>query len=204
MCEKIIEKMPSMTAEERLQLRHNCLRAVERSADSLVVQEAKRVLAELDALEKRESSFIARLPAARRIEYAFRRLPASDRERRAIRLLYDHQGAPADHLSVVWAEIDERTWHRHIGEMCRNRRHLLGVAEDPQMPEPPSAEGGDWAERLIDFDEGGRSVRLKPEAATAFASLGYVAREQPTASNDALALLTGHNASLGRRLSIGD
>ena len=143
-----------MTAEERLQLRRNCLRAVERSADALIVQEAKRVLAELDALEKRELSFLERLPAARRIEYAFRRLPASDRERRAIRLLYDHQGAPPDYLSAVWAEIDERTWHRHIGEMCRNRRHLLSAME-PQIPQPPSAEPGDWAERLIEFDEDG-------------------------------------------------
>src|SRR5512147_1535208 len=117
-CEKIIEKMPSMTAEERLQLHRNCLRAIERSADALIVQEAKRVLAELDALEKRELSFLERLPAARRIEYAFRRLPASDRERRAIRLVYDYQGAPPDYLSAVWAEIDERTWHGHIGDMC--------------------------------------------------------------------------------------
>jgi hypothetical protein len=205
MCEKTIEKMPSMTAEERLQLRRNCLRAVERSADALIVQEAKRVLAELDALEKREWGFLARLPAARRIEYAFRRLPASDCERRAIRLLYDHQGAPADYLSVVWAEIDERTWHRHIGEMCRNRRHLLSAAEDPQMPEPPLAERGDWAERLIELDEDGRSVRLKPEAATAFASLGYVAREQPSPSTDALSLLTGHDgASFTLRCSVDD
>jgi hypothetical protein len=205
MCEKIIEKMPSMTAEERLQLRRNCLRAVERSADALIVQEAKRVLAELDALEKRELSFLARLPAARRIEYAFRRLPASDRERQAIRLLHDHQGAPPDYLSVVWAEIDERTWHGRIGEMCRNRRHLLSGAEDRQMPEPPSAEPGDWSERLIEFDEDGRSVRLKPEAATAFASLGYVAREQPSPSTDALTLPTGQNgASLGLRRSVDD
>ena len=203
MCERIIEKMPSMTAEERLQLRRNCLRAVERSADALIVQEAKRVLAELDALEKRESSFLERLPAARRIEYAFRRLPASDRERRAIRLVYDCQGAPPDYLSAVWAEIDERTWHWHIGDMCRNRRHLLS-AREPQMPQPPSAEPDDWAERLIEFDEDGRSVRLKPEAATAFTSLGYVAREQPPASGDTLSMTHHGAACLGRRGAVGD
>jgi hypothetical protein len=203
MCERIIEKMPTMTAEERLQLRRNCLRAIERSTDALIVQEAKRVLAELEALEKRDWSFLARLPAARRIEYAFRRLPASDRERRAIRLLYDHQGAPPDYLSAVWAEIDERTWHRHIGEMCRDRRHLLGDTE-PRMPQPPSGEAGDWAERLIEFDEGGRSVRLKPEAATAFASLGYVVREQPSASTNAFAFARHGDASLDRRDLVGD
>ena len=203
MCERIIEKMPSMTAEERLQLRRNCLRAVERSADALIVQEAKRILAELDALEKRELSFLARLPTARRIEYAFRRLPASDRERRAIRLVYDYQGAPPDYLSAVWAEIDERTWHRHIGDMCRNRRHLLSATE-PQIPQAPSAEPGDWAERLIEFDEDGRSVRLKPEAATAFTSLGYVAREQPPASMDALSVTYHGATSFGRRRAVGD
>ena len=202
MCEKIIEKMPSMTAEERLQLRRNCLRAIERSADALIVQEAKRILVELDALEKRELSFLERLPAARRIEYAFRRLPASDRERRAIRLVYDHQGAPPDYLSAVWAEVDERTWHHHIGDMCRNRRHLLSGTE--QMPQASSGEPGDWAERLIEFDEDGRSVRLKPEAATAFTSLGYVARQQPPASTNALPVTRYGSASFGPRGAVGD
>ena len=72
MCQKILENLPSMTAEERMQLRQNCLRAKQRSRDTLVVQEAKRVLAELDALERRELSFLVKLPAERRIEYAFR------------------------------------------------------------------------------------------------------------------------------------
>jgi hypothetical protein len=203
MCERIIEKMPTMTAEERLQLRRNCLRAMERSTNRLIVQEAKRVLAELEALEKREWSFLARLPAARRIEYAFRRLPASDRERSAIRLLYDHEGAPPDYLSAVWAEIDERAWHRHIGEMCRDRRHLLGDTE-PRMPSPLSGEPGDWAERLIEFDEDGRSVRLKPEAATAFASLGYVARQQSSASTNVFGLPRHGATPTDRRDLLGD
>jgi hypothetical protein len=123
MCEKIIEKMPSMTAEERLQLRRNCLRAVERSADALIVQEAKRVLAELDALEKR-----ARLPAARRIEYAFRRLPASDRERQAI---------PAARSSGRAAGLPQR-------RLGGNRRAYVAWAHRrnvPQSPPPPQRRG---------------------------------------------------------------
>ena len=72
------------------------------------------------------------------------------------------------------------------------------------MPQPPTAEPGDWAERLIEFDEDGQTVRLKPEAATAFTSLGYVAREQPPASGDALSMTQHGAAYLGRRGVVGD
>jgi hypothetical protein len=141
MCEKIIEKMPSMAAEERLQLHRNCLRAIERSADTLVVQEAKRVLAELDALERPESSFIARLPAARRIEYAFRRLPASDRDRRAIRLLYGRAGGSPQ---------------RGLGG---NRRAYVASPHRRNVPQspPPSRRRGRPANAGTAF---GRSRRL--------------------------------------------
>src|SRR5512144_3385923 len=128
MCERVIEKMPSMTAEERLQLRRNCLRAVERSADALIVQEAKRVLAELDALEKRESSFLERLPAARRIEYAFRRLPASDCERRAIRRV---------RLSGRAAGLPQR----RLGGDRRANLALAHWRHVPQSPPPPQRQG---------------------------------------------------------------
>ena len=65
MCEKVLEKLPSMTAEERMQLRQNCFRAIQRSKDALIVQEAKRVLAELDVLQERELNFLIKLPAER-------------------------------------------------------------------------------------------------------------------------------------------
>ncbi len=172
MCEKILEKLPSMTAEERLQLRQNCLRAMQRSRDALIVQEAKRVLAELDILEKRELNFLAKLPVERRIEYAFRRLPATDRERRAIRLLHEHQGS-SSRLAAAWTEIEPSSWRRYVADMCRNRRHLLSVADGSPEPEAASAELTDWADRLIAVGDDGNSVRLKPEAATAFVRLGY-------------------------------
>lgn len=175
MCQKILEKLPSMTAEERMQLRQNCLRAKQRSRDTLVVQEAKRVLAELDALERRELSFLVKLPAERRIEYAFRRLPASERERRAIRLLHE-QGNPSP-LSAAWTEIETSSWKRYVADMCRSRRHLLTVASEPE----PVCEEADWADRLIDIDDDAHSIRLKPEATAAFARLGYLS---PRHAND--------------------
>jgi hypothetical protein len=178
MCQKVLEKLPSMTAEERSQLRHNCLRATQRSRDALVIQEAKRLLAELDALERRELGFLAKLPAERRIEYAFRRLPATERERWAIRLLHDHQGKYS-RLTAVWTESEASPWHRYIADMCRSRRHLLAVADATPKPDAAADEPTDWAHRLIDIDDDGRSVRLKPEAAAAFTRLGYVSRRDP-------------------------
>lgn len=180
MCEKIIGRIPSLTAEERLQLRHNCLRATARSADSLVVQEAKRVLAKLDALEQREARVLARLPASRRIEYAFRRLPASDNERRAIRLLLQ-RSAPERPGVLGQREIPlgEDAWHRHIGEMCRTRRHLLRSAEQTRWDEQPTVDPAAWASPLLEIDTKENKVRLRPEAIAAFSSLGYA--ETPAA-----------------------
>src|SRR5512134_1349700 len=162
MCQRILERLPSMSAEERVQLRHNCLRAVERSKDTLIVQEAKRVIAELNLLEQRERSFIVRLPVERRIEYAFRRLPANARERQAIRLLHEHHGNGA-HMAAAEAEIDTRLWHRDISDMCRDRRHLLTL-RDSCSARPDATPADDWADQLLDFADEGRSLRLKPEA----------------------------------------
>ncbi|HYN40107.1 MAG TPA: hypothetical protein VES39_12730 [Rhodospirillales bacterium] len=175
MCEKIIGRIPSLTAEERLQLRHNCRRAVARSADSLVVQEAKRVLAELDALEQRETQVLARLPVARRIEYAFRRLPASERERRAIRLLHELSAAAEASGGAGTREPEgDSVWHRHIGEMCRTRRHLLRDAGQERWDEVPAADPAALAAALLQVDAADGAVRLRPEAVEAFCHLGYV------------------------------
>jgi hypothetical protein len=173
MCQRILEKLPSMTAEERLQLRQNCLRAIQRSRDMLIVQEAKRVLAELDVLEQREWTFIVKLPTERRIEYAFRRLPANERERRAIRLLHEHQDN-FGRLTAAGAEIETSSWHRDIANMCRDRRHLLTLADGSAEPDATSHDN--LADRLIDVQDEGRTVRLKPEAAAAFTRLGYVSQ----------------------------
>lgn len=176
MCEKTIERLPSMTAGERQQLRHNCARAILRASDHLVVQEAHRILAELDALERRESRFLDRMPTARKIEYAFRRLPANQRERQLIRILHENSGAPTRKVSAALGNIDDRSWLRQFWEMCQDRRHLIGVAgslddaatmtcESATMPVPPP---------LLEVNDAGQEVRLIPEAVVAFASIGYV------------------------------
>lgn len=174
---KVLEKLPSLTAEERAQLRQNCLRAMQRSKDSLVVKEAKRVLDEMDMLEQRELSFLAKLPAERRIEYAFRRLPANDRERRAIRLLHEHQGNPM-RIAAEWSELETSSWRHRLSTMYRDRRHLLATTGDPE-PVPEAPEHG--TDVLIDIDDDGQSIRLKPEAKTAFTRLGYVSPQAPLA-----------------------
>ena len=177
MCEKIIGRMPSLTAEERLQLRHNCERAVARSSDRLVVLEAKRVLAALDALEQREARVLARLPVARRIEYAFRRLPANESERRVLRLLLEQETMEQnDGIRQARAEaVSSSIWHRRVGEICRMRRHLLSIGE-PQQDQQGASGPAAWAAPLlaIDSSDGGDgSIRLRQEAITAFSSLGY-------------------------------
>jgi|APTNR8051073442_1049403.scaffolds.fasta_scaffold04452_7 hypothetical protein len=176
MCEKIIERLPSMTAAERQQLRRNCERASRRSTDRLIVQEAERVVAELDALEFRESRFLDRLPTARKIEYAFRRLPASEGERHLIRILHENAGAPLRRVSAACGDADDLSWVRRLWEMCRDRRHLIGEvvpADDDAQPhteEPMAAP-------FIQVDQEGREVRLIPDAVEAFASIGYVERQ---------------------------
>lgn len=179
MCERIIARMPSLTAEERLQLRHNCERAAARSPDRLVVLEAKRVLAALDTLQQREARLLARLPLARRIEYAFRRLPASESERRVLRLLIEQAtGAQSSGRAQPEAgSLGGGIWHRVIGDICRMRRHLLSVGEPPTDAQPASGPAA-WAAALlsIDGDDGSDAagIRLRPEAITAFSSLGYI------------------------------
>jgi hypothetical protein len=173
MCEKIIERIPSLTAEERLQLRNNCQRAIDRSPDSLVVQEAKRILDKLDTVEQREARLLARLPVSRRIEYAFRRLPASQHERHAIQSLLQQTKA---HSSGT-PSVPGNPWHRRIEEMYRTRRHLLRLAEQRQDQDDEQAAAVDaesWTSPLVEIDSDEGTLRLRPEAIAAFASLGYV------------------------------
>jgi hypothetical protein len=171
MCEKVIARIPSMTSEERQQLRRNCLRAVERSPDPLIVKEARKVIAELDLVERRELDFVGRLPTPRRIEYAFRRLPANDRERHAIRLLNDQEPATPQRIVAVLGESRPVDWPRPFAAMCRDRWHLLPDAA-------PANDGGSeaqaYAAALIDYDAPSQTIRLKPEALAAFATLGYL------------------------------
>lgn len=170
MCEKILEKIPSMTAEERRRLQENCERIRTRSKDALLIAEAGRILARLSAVAQREAQFVARLSEQRRIEYAFRRLPASERERDTIRALFEEEMA----LAAQAAEDDNAVadWRDEIDTMCRERRHLL-------VPGPEAIDRAahelDWSTCLIDTSRG--SIRLKPEATAAFARLGYVAAE---------------------------
>lgn len=178
MCEKIIERLPSMTAEERRQLRQNCTRAIARSPDHLVVQEAHRIVAELDALESRESRFLDCLPTARKIEYAFRRLPASERERQLIRALHENAGATTRRVSAALGNIDDLSWLRQMCEMFQSRRHLIGDVKFTMNT--TSVETGGTIEAaalLLEIEEPGQAVRLKPEAVAAFASIGYVDRQ---------------------------
>ncbi|MBL8668564.1 MAG: hypothetical protein JNM48_13990 [Rhodospirillales bacterium] len=178
MCEKILDRIPTLTAEERLQLRQNCQRAVARAADRLLVLEAQRILSALDARERRESRVLARLPVARRIEFAFRRLPADDGERQVLRMLLSQEAnASGGAVHVAVSAADSGVWHRRIGEICRQRRHLLraiGQSEE-WVAEGAGGDAVAWAAPLLTVDSDSGSVRLRPEAIAAFASLGYAA-----------------------------
>lgn len=171
MCEKVIARIPSMTSEERQQLRHNCQRAVDRSPDPLIVKEARKVIGELDMVERRELDFVVRLPTPRRIEYAFRRLPANDRERHAIRLLHDQEPATPQRIVTALGEARPLDWPRPFAAMCRDRWHLL---PDAAQVDDTASEAQAYAAALIDYDAPSQTVRLKPEALAAFATLGYL------------------------------
>jgi hypothetical protein len=175
MCERIIERLPSMTALERQQLRQNCERACKRSADQLVIQEAGRIICELNALESRESRFLDRLPAARRIEYAFRRLPANDRERELIRILHAYAGASPQRVSAALGNAEDLTWLRQLCIMLRDRRHLIGVDAAQADASPPEADVT-MVSPLIELDDEEQAIRLTSDALAAFCSIGYVDR----------------------------
>lgn len=135
------------------------------------------MLAALDALQQREARVLARLPLARRIEYAFRRLPASESERRILRLLIEQE--PTEQggaLHRAEAPTLSSSWHRLVGDICRIRRHLLSMSEPPQDAQPANGPGA-WAAALLSIDDGDgddAGIRLRPEAITAFSSLGYL------------------------------
>lgn len=175
MCEKILARIPSMTAEERLRLQENCDRIRARSKDALLVAEAKRILAKLSAVAQREAQFVARLSEQRRIEYAFRRLPASERERDAIRALSKEEFALPPEAGADESFAD---WRDEIDTMCRERRHLLNPGADAAVHR--AAHELDWSACLIDIECGNGVIRLKPEATAAFARLGYVPPERAT------------------------
>lgn len=186
MCEKILDRIPALTAEERLQLRENCQRAMTRSKDRLVVLEAQRILDALDARERREARVLARLPAARRIEFAFRRLPADDGEREVLQVLCTQEAERrrmcARRATDAPFLADSSAWHRKINEICRLRRHLLRPAgEQPAdhavTDATPGAEAAAWAVPLLAVDDGTGAIRFRPEAISAFVSLGYVVND---------------------------
>ena len=128
----------------------------EGSADPLIVKEARKVMDELDTVERREVKFVERLPAPRRIEYAFRRLPANDRERCAIQLLHDQEPATPQRIVAVLGEARPVDWPRPFAAMCRDRRHLL--PETWQVADPVDEPEG-YAAALIDFDAPTQIVR---------------------------------------------
>ncbi|MBK8174324.1 MAG: hypothetical protein IPK66_03295 [Rhodospirillales bacterium] len=140
-----------------------------------MVKEAERVVAALDALAAREARFLVRQSTARRIEYAFRRLPANHKEREMIRQLHEQSDEPASRPQV---SEDRSDWirHRQIDAMCRDRRHLLHPKEIACVNPQAACDAEHWAPALIEVDAEGRFLRLKAEAVAAFGSLGYVAR----------------------------
>lgn len=186
MSARIIAQIPSMTAEQRQQLQHNCARALERSADTLVTLEARSILGCLQSIEQREAAFIARLSRDRQIEYAFRRLPANAQERQAIRAVHELGEATPRRLNAMFGSLDDRPWHRIMGTLCRTRRHLLPHGPNLDSLDETTVAALGWAVSLLDFTAATCMIALKPAAAAAFERLGYV---EPRGANEPVALI---------------
>lgn len=188
MCEKTLAKLPSMTADERCQLRSNCERAIARSKDGLLVQEARRVLHELEVVEAREQAFLARLSLSRKVEYAFRRLPASDHERAVIVSVAAPRRPSLTNVPPRRGRYDSRFMSVFntdayetavaLEQIYARRRHLLTALGDfaENDDDADTHRGGQENDDcpLTTLDPASGHVCFRPEVLAAFVTLGHV------------------------------
>jgi hypothetical protein len=106
------------------------------------------------------------LSRADRVFEAFQRLPLSESERTAVKVVLGNPGLSSEALSRG-AKWGGKTWQMIFGKMCGKREALLWPAPD-DTPRPRKFRSG----ILVDFDPVTKGFKLKPEAIEAFARLG--------------------------------
>ena len=188
--DRMLERLPEMSAAELAELERNARRLQEaRPDDSSRAQAAvreersRRAVVEQTASAQAQTEIsrrMAGLSFADRVEAAFREQPPSAWEVRAIRALDEHEGDTTEQLSAALGYSGGYI-NMAFGTLCHDRQAWLG-------PPPPALRGGGvvYSGLLATFveqtDEAGRRTTqwwFKPEARAGLESAGVLKPERP-------------------------
>ena len=172
---RMIELIPTKSAEERRQIRENARRSLavggQRASDATALLEAP------DAFEAQARERHMRGPAdadtIATVVEAFHRMPMSETGRMLVQVLLDNPEVSSEELtgSMGWKD---QAWQPHFGKMCERREYLLWPA-----PFEPKRNAPFYSGILAEFDEVTRGFTLKPEVVEALARLGLRPRRAP-------------------------
>jgi hypothetical protein len=172
---RVIELIPSKSADERGQMREHARRSL--AAGGQGASDATALLDALDTFEAQARERHMRRPTdADKIAVvveAFRQLPLSETDRMLLQVLLNNLDATSEQLTEAMGWKDQ-AWQLHFGKMCERREHLLWPA-----PFEPKRNAPFYSGILADFDEVTRGFTLKPEVVEAFARLGLRPRRAP-------------------------
>jgi hypothetical protein len=167
--EKVLARIPIMTREGRVTLRQNAERRLSNGTS------AQRVDAQglINALNQFEAEIRLPPPAdappeilTARVLFAFRELPPTKTEQKAIAALLDHPGSNTTHLSQVCGWRGHEPWYLHFGKACRAREVYLWPAKYVEQWKGPFYSG-----ILARFDYNGSRFTMRPEAVRAFSEI---------------------------------
>ena len=165
---RMIDSIPTKSAEERRQMRENARRQLERGGEAAT--DAKAMLEALDSFEPKVGEPHTRAATGSdrvsAIVEAFQILPMSKSDQLLVQVLLDNPDATSEQLSeeMGWKG---QGWHLHFGAMYRRREHLLWPA-----PIEPAYGKPFYGGILAEFDGPTRGYTLSAEAVEVLARLG--------------------------------
>jgi hypothetical protein len=172
---RLIDTIPTKSADERRQMWENARLLVERGGPRAA--EAKAMLEALDAFEAQARERRTQVPAAAdkiaRVVEAFRQMPISPTDEKLLHVVLGHPDATSEQLTEALGWKDQ-AWQLHFGKMCERREHLLWPA-----PFEPKRNAPFYSGILADFNEVTRGFTLKPEVIEALARLGLRPQGSP-------------------------
>ena len=167
--DKLIESLPTMSASERKIVRERAESWLRHGTPEQQAA-AQRVTDALNQLHVAEAQTRSRhvegLPKPERIIEAFRAIPMTETDRKAIQSLLDNPGATSARLSEA-AGWKNMSWHMHFGAMCADRGAYLWPAAFVEKRNADFYSG-----ILADYSDDTHGFTMKPEAVEAFAILG--------------------------------
>lgn len=170
--DKIIASIPGMSQEERLKVRSNAEKLIERGSSDQKSAASKVIDALEEVADAEHQQLIQRLngmEVSARVVEAFTAQPMTETEEKIIRVLLDHPNSSSTALSkkLGWGA---QSWHMHFGTMCFNRATYLWPAHKSEV-----RDGSFYSGILADWSEESQWT-TKPEVELAFAELGVRAK----------------------------